>query len=276
MPSSSPRESALYTRVSADIPGRHAPPLPPPCARCRRLRWARPPRLWRRCPDGSDRNGLFDGKANLVGGSPAQPTNGLVTCDYDNDGDLDIFVATYGVSVRKGWNHLWENDGKGTFTNVAKDRGFHALATGNYFNAKSGNGRTDEPATNGNVYGSNGFGIDCGDFDNDGQMDIYLAAISHADGSDASRLWSDPTQLLRNEGAENGFHFTNEFLDRGLPFNEGDIDAAMVDYDNDGRLDLAVTRDDKYEGNFSNPEQKAWFGLYHQERDRKFTSVGIA
>lgn len=221
-------------------------------------------------------DGTFrDGKANLVSGSPAQPTNGLVTCDYDNDGDLDIFVATYGVSARRGWNHLWENDGTGTFTNVAKDRGFHALATGNYFNAKSGNGRTEEPSTNGNVYGSNAFGIDCGDFDNDGRMDIYLAAISHADGSDASRLWSDPSQLLRNEGAENGFHFTNEFLDRGLPFNEGDIDAAMIDYDNDGRLDLAVTRDDKYEGNFSNPEQKAWFGLYHQERDRRFTSVGI-
>lgn len=209
----------------------------------------------------------------LAGTIPSQPTNGLVACDYDNDGDQDVFVSTYGVSILSGWKQLWENQGDGTFVNVAEARGFHALATGNYFNAKTGYGRNAQPS--GKIYGANGFGIDCGDVDNDGVLDIWMATISHADGSDDSRLWSDPTQLLINGGEANGFSFTNVFLDRGLPFNEGDIDAAMVDYDNDGRLDLAVTRTDKYEGNFTEEEQKGWFGLFRQKDDGTFESVGL-
>lgn len=195
---------------------------------------------------------------------PSQPTNGLVACDYDGDGDQDVFVSTYGVSVASGWDQLWENGGDGRFTNVAEARGFHALATGNYFNVRTGYGKDLEPGDT--RYGGNGFGIDCGDVDGDGRLDIFLAQISHADGSDDSRLWSDPTELLLNRGD----HFENVFLDRGLPFNEGDIDAAMVDFDLDGRLDLAVTRTDKYEGSFPDDAQKGWFGLFRQKDDGTF------
>ena len=38
---------------------------------------------------------------------------GTAVGDYDNDGDLDLFVASYGPDV------LWENKGDGTFVNVA-------------------------------------------------------------------------------------------------------------------------------------------------------------
>lgn len=206
---------------------------------------------------------------------PAQPTNGLVSCDYDGDGDLDVLVSTYGVSVKNGWKQLWENDGRGTFTNVARERGFHALATGNYWNAKTGKGRDAQPVDGDDIVGANGFGIDCGDVDGDGIADIYMAAISHADGSDQSRLWSDPTQLLLGSGSEQGHAFTNVFLDRGLPYNEGDIDAAMVDYDSDGHLDLSVTRDNKYEGSYTADAQKSWFGLYRQKDDGTFDDVGL-
>ncbi|MFO0664115.1 MAG: CRTAC1 family protein [Polyangiaceae bacterium] len=206
-------------------------------------------------------------------GVPSQPTNGLVACDFDNDGDLDVFVSTYGVSTNFGRKQLWQNNGDGTFVNVGPEKGFYALATGNYWNANSGKGRTDQPS--GTIVGSNGFGIDCGDVNNDGMLDIWMATISHADGSDQSRLWSDPTQLLINQGTAGDYAFKNEFLDRGLPFNEGDIDAAMVDYDNDGRLDLALTRDDKYEAAFSGDDQKAWFGLFRQNADGMFTSLGL-
>jgi enediyne biosynthesis protein E4 len=205
---------------------------------------------------------------------PSQPSNGLVACDFDNDGDQDVFVSTYGVSILSGWKQLWQNNADGTFANVAEAKGFHALATGNYWNSSSGKGRTNQPS--GKIYGANGFGIDCGDVNNDGLNDIWMATISHADGSDTSRLWSDPTQLLINGGPGADFAFKNEFLDRGLQYNEGDIDAAMVDYDNDGRLDLSVTRTDKYEANFSGQEQKGWLGLFRQGADGKFASVGLA
>ncbi len=208
-------------------------------------------------------------------GSPAQPSNGSVACDYDDDGDLDIFVSTYGVSTLKGRNHLWENDGTGLMTEVGEARGFAALATGNYYLASTGNGTAPEPDVTPDQYmGSNGFGLQCEDATGDGLMDIFLTAISHPVDSDYSRKWSDPTQLLVNTGKAGKYAFTNEFLKRGLPFNEGDVDGAMVDFDNDGRMDLSVSRDKKYEPNYTDIDQLSWFGLMHQQPDGGFVSLG--
>jgi hypothetical protein len=213
---------------------------------------------------------------NLLSINPKQPTNGVVVCDYDNDGDADIFVSTYGVSIGLGHNVLWENDGSGKFTNVANTRGISAQATGNYWLPSTGNGSLPEPDKDINTYvGSNGFGIDCEDINGDGLNDIFLATISHPVESDYSRKWSDPTQLLINHVLKSGDHvFVNEFLKRGLPFNEGDIDAGIADFDNDGRLDLAVTRDTKYQSKYTTFDQLAWFGLMHQKNNGNFESVG--
>jgi hypothetical protein len=219
-------------------------------------------------------DGTFTNMSKNLLGNPAQPTNGVVACDYDNDGDQDLFVSTYGVSIKLGWNVLWENDGAGVFTNVAVARGFHAQPTGNYDLATTGNGKDPQPGDPAAYVGSNGFGIDCQDVDGDGRMDIWLAAISHPVDSDFSRKWSDPSQLLINQGEAGGYGFKNEFQQRGLPFNEGDIDAAAVDFDNDGLIDLAVTRDKKYEPNYLAYDQRAWLGLFHQEPGGQFTSLG--
>jgi hypothetical protein len=214
--------------------------------------------------------------ATALPGNPAVPHNGVVVCDYDNDGDLDIFVSTYGVSENLGHKILWENDGKGSFQDVAPARGFAAQGTGNYWLASTGNGTLIEPVTDPTMYdGANGFGIDCEDVDGDGVDDILLATISHPVDSDYSRKWSDPTQLLINQGKAGGYAFKNEFLERGLPFNEGDIDTGLADFDNDGRLDYAITRDNKYESGYTTPEQMAWLGLFHQEATGKFTSLGL-
>ena len=216
-----------------------------------------------------------DVTAGFMKGGAAQPSNGSVACDYDDDGDLDIFVSTYGVSSSKGRNHLWENDGAGNMTEVGVERGFAALATGNYYLATTGKGTTPEPGVEPSAYvGSNGFGIQCEDATGDGLPDIFLTTISHPVDSDYSRKWSDPSQLLVNGGPDAGYAFTNEFLARGLPFNEGDVDGAMVDFDNDGRMDLSVSRDKKYEGNYNTIDQQSWFGLLHQQPDGSFVSVG--
>ena len=65
----------------------------------------------------------------------------------------------------------------------------------------------------------------------------------------------------------------NEFLLRGLPFNEGDVDGSTVDFDNDGRFEVAMSRDTKYEGSFAAVDQKSWFGLFHQLSDGKNLKV---
>ncbi len=213
---------------------------------------------------------------NILGDNTAQPTNGLVACDYDDDGDLDIFVSTYGVSESLGHKHLWQNDGTGHFTDVAEQTGFAALGTGNYWLASTGMGTMIEPSVDPSMWdGSNGFGIECQDIDGDGYPDIYMATISHPVDSDYSRKWSDPSQLLINQGPSGGFTFKNVYLDRGLPFNEGDIDNAAIDFDNDGYIDLAVTRDNKYESSYTTYDQKSWFGLFHQLPSGQFESLGM-
>lgn len=220
-------------------------------------------------------DGTFDNATAMLVGNQARPTNGTVACDYDDDGDLDIFVSTYGVSFKLGHNVLWENDGDGRFTDVAPERGFHALATGNYFMPETGRGLDPEPGkTPSEWVGSNGFGIQCEDVDGDGHLDILLATISHPNAGDYGRTWSDPTQLLINSGPGGGYTFTNEYLARELPFNEGDVDAGVVDFDNDGRMDLSLSRDSKYEGAYTAIDQKSWFGLMHQLPGGGFESVG--
>ena len=221
-------------------------------------------------------DGTFKEMSSKLKNRPSQPTNGVVACDYDNDGDLDIFVSHYGVSIGLGWRTLWENDGSGNFTDVAQKRGFNALATGNSWLESTGKGKTAQAGAPSTYVGSNGFGIDCTDIDGDGHMDIWLAAISHPVDSDESRKWSDPSMLLINKGEGGGFSFANATLEKKLPFNEGDIDAAAIDFDNDGRIDLSVTRDKKYEGSYSQPDQKSWFGLMHQNEDGTFKSMGMA
>ncbi len=222
-------------------------------------------------------DGTFKEASQRLKSAPSQPTNGVVACDYDNDGDLDIFVSHYGVSSGLGWRTLWENDGSGVFTDVAEKRGFNALATGNPWLASTGKGTATQPGGDPKaMIGSNGFGIDCQDIDGDGLMDIWLAAISHPVDADESRKWSDPSMLFVNQGAAGGFSFVNAALTKKVPFNEGDIDAAAVDFDNDGLIDLSVTRDSKYESAYRTPDQKAWFGLMHQNDDGTFTSMGLA
>jgi len=220
-------------------------------------------------------DGTFTSWNSRLEDSAYQPSNGSVTCDYDDDGDLDIFVSTYSVSTVLGHNALWENDGSGHFEDVAVERGFAALATGNYWLSATDYGATEEPSTDTDSYvGSNGFGIDCADVNGDGYMDVFLSAISHPNSSDYGRTWSDPSQLLINQGPDGDYAFVNEFLERGLPFNEGDVDAATVDFDNDGRLDLSLSRDSKYESSYSSGDQKSWFGLMHQLEDGTFDSIG--
>ena len=221
-------------------------------------------------------DGTFTDVSFFLEGNYPTVSDSVVACDFDNDGDQDIFVSTYGVSYNLGHNVLWQNNGVGDFTNIAVEAGFAFQKTGNYYLESTGYGTLDQPSSvAGGYIGSNGFGLACADVNNDGNLDIFISAISHPVDSDLSRKWSDPSQLLINTGPEGGYTFQNEFLTRGIPFNEGDVDADVADFDNDGRLDLSLSRDNKYEGSYTQDEQKGWFGLMHQLPTGQFESVGM-
>lgn len=128
---------------------------------------------------------------------------GLVTCDYDRDGDMDIFVLN---DVAQ--NFLFRNDGKGHFEEVA-------VISGTAFN----------------VYGDElgSMGVDCGDFDGDGNIDFFMTSYQ-----------GEFPVLYRNLG--NGlFEDVTALTGAGAgayPYvNWG---TGMVDLDNDGDLDLFI------------------------------------
>ena len=111
-----------------------------------------PPNSYRPQPDRLYRNrgnGTFEeitGRA-LTGGAYG-PALGVSTADFDGDGWMDIYVGNDGMA-----NQLWMNQRNGTF----KDTAFVAGA------AVSGGGNAEAS-----------MGIDAGDFDNDGDEDIFV------------------------------------------------------------------------------------------------------
>ncbi|MEC9390987.1 MAG: CRTAC1 family protein [Myxococcota bacterium] len=217
-------------------------------------------------------DGHFTPVTGGLGGRNRQPTNGLTTCDVDEDGDVDVLAAHYGVSLDLGHDALWRNDG-GTFSEIGLEAGFAASSRGNPWVAETGYGLDDQPDSLPATWtGANSFGLDCADVDGDGHMDAFVTSISHPSSADFARMWSDPTRLLLGDGAGG---FTDVSREVGIVFNEGDIDGAIVDFDNDGRADLSVSRDTKYEAAYAEPDQHAWFGLLRQTESGEFESMGV-
>ena len=127
---------------------------------------------------------------------------GVVTWDYDRDGDQDLFVANDGMA-----NYLYRNEGDGTFTDVA-------LQAGMAFN---GEGRPEAC-----------MGVDLGDFDGDGDFDLFTTNFSH----ETNTLYAGDGERFRDMTAAAGLARPSW---RVLGFGTG-----FFDYDNDGDLDLYV------------------------------------
>ena len=128
---------------------------------------------------------------------------GVVAADLDLDGWLDLYVANDGVA-----NQMWINRGDGTFSN-------EALLGGNALN------RDGHPEA--------GMGVDAGDFDNDGDEDLFL-----------SHLNQETNTLYRNAG---GARFEDATINTGLGAPSWDatgFGTAFFDIENDGWLDLLV------------------------------------
>ncbi len=143
--------------------------------------------------------------ASEAAGLTARDGNGLgvVTGDFDDDGDTDLYIANDKTS-----NLLYRNEGGAWFTDVTLEAGV-------------GFGLDGEAQA--------GMGTDFGDYDGDGDLDVIVTNLDFENNS-----------LYRNEG--HGI-----FSDMSFPSGIGapslafvGFGTAFLDYDNDGRLDLAV------------------------------------
>ncbi|MHC5036203.1 MAG: FG-GAP repeat domain-containing protein, partial [Planctomycetota bacterium] len=156
-----------------------------------------------------------------------RPTYGLSHCDFNNDGWQDLLVCNYGRQA----NRLWMNVKGEKFVDVGPKVGFDGDAH-----------RKDAGEPPFRQHG-NTFAAQCADYDNDGDIDVFLAETTHAD---SRRRHADASCLLRNRGKEHDFVFERLPLDT-LPrapiarIGEwGDHYAGWLDFDNDGLLDLLV------------------------------------
>ena len=139
----------------------------------------------------------FDGRylfPEIMGG-------GAALADVDGDGDLDAYLVQSGRVEGPGGesnaNKLFLNDGRGFFTAVpddgAGDRGY-------------------------------GMGVTTGDYDNDGDVDLYVTNLGR-------------NTLLRNDGTG---RFSDETALAGVGDSGWGTAAAFLDLDQDGDLDLFV------------------------------------
>jgi hypothetical protein len=160
----------------------------------------------------NDGRGKFTEVTQEAGMAGAAPSFGFepITLDFDDDGDVDLFVANDSMA-----NFLWRNDGGGKFTDVA-------LMAGVAYNP---NGR---PQSN--------MGVAAEDFDDDGRVDLFITTFS-----------DDAKALFRNAGKES---FTEVSLRAGLGgadvYRALSWGTSLFDVDNDGDFDLFVANGHTY------------------------------
>ncbi len=149
-------------------------------------------------------DGTFEDVTATAGlGREFGPALGSATADFDGDGWIDLFVAN---DQRE--NQLWMNQGDGTFRN-------RALAAGAALGA-GGNAKAD-------------MGVDAGDFDNDGDEDLFITELS---GQGSTLYVNDGAGLFRERSAALGIRAPS------LPYTG--FGAAWIDIDNDGWLDIVA------------------------------------
>jgi hypothetical protein len=155
-------------------------------------------------PDSLLRNngdGTFHDVSFAAGmGPPYHPSQTARWADFDNDGWLDLYVGNESTAEHAAPSQLYHNNRDGTFTEIA---------------AKAG-------VTN-DRYAK---GVAAGDYDGDGDMDIYVSNLH------------DRNRLYRNNG---DLTFTDVAESLGVDLPLDSFPAWFWDFDNDGNLDIYVT-----------------------------------
>jgi len=166
-----------------------------------------PPKDYKPVPDTLYRNngdGTFTDVSVESGVALSAGTGmGIVSADYDDDGDTDVFVCNDTAQ-----NFLFINDGTGKFTEMG-------VVIGAAYNS----------------YGSENasMGVDCGDYDNDGRLDFFMTSYQ----SELPVLYHN----LGNGVLEDATHRTG--AGEGL-FPYVNWGTGLVDFDNDGDRDIFI------------------------------------
>ena len=171
----------------------------------------------------------------------AWPGLGVVAGDLDDDGDTDLYVANDSEP-----NLLFRNDGNWQFTELGTRTGVAYSETG---------------------LAQAGMGVDAGDWDNDGDLDLFVSNFS-----------DDVNTLYANDGAAWFSDATNGANLGGTARPFLGWATAFFDYDLDGALDLFVANGHVY------PQLRNYRAglayeqrnlLYHNQTGR-FTEVGLS
>ncbi len=144
----------------------------------------------------------FEYNKGGLGDVPQGGNYGSIWVDYDNDGDMDLFIAKCrGGNTPAKINELHRNNGDGTFTEVGEALGMnHSVQT---------------------------WSAAWGDYDNDGDLDVMIGASSLSDGGHVFML---------NNGDGT---FTDVTEGSGLDvFNGLSLEWVTHDFDNDGYIDI--------------------------------------
>jgi len=170
--------------------------------------------FWACHDDAAPRQWLNDGNGNLSYADIIDYTTdpvsdmsgnyGSVWTDFDNDGDLDLYIAKCRQNVNNAndprrWNRLFVNDGNGNFTDRAEEFGIQIR--------------------------NQSWTADFADIDNDGDMDLVVT------NHDAAM------QLFENDGIGN---YTDITTNSGLGITGFFLQSKFVDFDNDGFVDLLI------------------------------------
>ena len=159
--------------------------------------------------------------------------------DYDNDGWPDLFVANDGLNA-----YLYHNEHNGKFKEVGLSTGMAVTSRGTVMAAMC---------------------ISLGDYDNDGQLDLYISDFQRS----SDHLWHNDGKGFFDEVSDEAgiTQATRDVLSFG---------GGFVDYDNDGLLDLFIANGHVYpevEQATPGTHYKQINSLFHNESNGKLTEV---
>ena len=227
--------------------------------------------------NGPDANGnlTFTDQTHAAGlANIHYPTQVGAWADYDNDGDVDLFIGNETTKQLTSPCQLFRNNGDGTFSDVAATAGVDVAvfckgaSWGDYNNDRwpdlyvsnyggpnklfhnNGDGTfTDVAETMGVTSPKTSFPVWFWDYNNDGRPDIFASSYTGRSGYHAGHALGIPLKIEYASLYQNtGSGFIDKAAEMGLHFPMLPMGANFGDVDGDGWLDCYLgTGDTRYE-----------------------------